>query len=1042
MDGSLTSLSGVFAGRYTVEATLGRGATSTVYRARDARTDRPVAIKVLRRELAEALGAERFLREIKVTEGLHHPRVLPVLDSGKYEGQLYFVAPFMDGGTLRQRLERDSQLPLDVAIAIACTVAEALAYAHAQGFIHRDVKPENILFSGDEVCLADFGIARAIERSIEDTTTTTGIARGTPAYMSPEQASAARNYDGRSDIYSLACVLYEMITGMRPFLGPTAQAVISQRFVHPPRPLGVYRNVPPELESVIRRALQLAAADRYQSADEFVKALRGVPTKDFDRPATYFGRVRGLITTHRRSLAVGTGVLALAVAVVVTSQRSVAHRRSELVADTTRIALMPLEGALARAAVWHDDDLLHQALSRWRGINVVDQFQVSDGLRRVGPIESTEKADELARSLGAGRYIRGRLTAGGDGWRAYVALYAVGNERPLYAATEKVPADFGDAAHAYERLADSVLLRGAGGVSGPGNTGGTLSLPAVQAFGRAQTALDQWDLTAADSALQSAAAYDPDYARASMWMAQVRAWRNLPPSSWSLVAQRALVLSNQLSQREAELAAALVFLGNGEFARACDVYSRLRDQNGRDFAAWYGLGQCRMLDDIVVGDAASSSGWRFRASVAQAMSAYARAFEILPSVHRGYERGAFESLRSLLLVSQDIRPGHRAGDSAVFYGRLGLVGDSLVMIAYPWQMIFSGDRASIPPGYHEALTRRRADFRRIAAGWSAAFPENAAAKHGVAVALDLLGDASSIDTMRLARRLERDSTRRLRLAAAEVILLVKFGVPGNSARLKAAHALADSLLSTTSKLSVAEAEALAPVAALSGRCSLVDDLVRDAVPIEGYPGVPVSLWADANVLVTRLAMGCRLGETTVRSVSAQIEQTIGKPGTEQHGRIEQMLLYRSVILAPSIDRAVIEHLSNGTQDELLLAARSIAHGDRPGARVALTSVANRADPGAPTPDITLARARLWLAAGDSTNAAKTLDTALNAVISYAAIDMTDPVNAGALTSMMLLRAQLAAAKSDLSTAGIWKSATTTLWASADFDVRQRLKNAF
>jgi hypothetical protein len=135
-------------------------------------------------------------------------------------------------------------------------------------------------------------------------------------------------------------------------------------------------------------------------------------------------------------------------------------------------------------------------------------------------------------------------------------------------------------------------------------------------------------------------------------------------------------------------------------------------------------------------------------------------------------------------------------------------------------------------------------------------------------------------------------------------------------------------------------------------------------------------------------------------------------------------------------------LSNGTQDELLLAARAIAHGDRTGARVALTSVANRADPGSPTPDITLARARLWLAAGDSSNAAKTLDTAFDAVISYGAIDMTDPVNAGALISMMLLRAQLAAAKSDPSTAGIWKSATTTLWASADFDLRQRLKNAF
>ncbi|HEY8851346.1 MAG TPA: protein kinase [Gemmatimonadaceae bacterium] len=1038
MDGSATSLAGIFAARYTVEGTLGRGATSTVYRARDTRTDRPVAIKVLRRELAEALGAERFLREIRVTEGLHHPRVLPVLDSGDYDGQLFFVVPFMNGGTLREKLNRESQLPLGVAVTIACTVAEALAYAHAQGFIHRDVKPENILFSGDEVCLADFGIARAIERSIEDTTTSTGIARGTPAYMSPEQASAAKNYDGRSDIYSLACVLYEMVTGMRPFLGPTTQAVISQRFVHPPRALSVYRNVPPKLESVIMRALQMSAADRYQTADEFVKALRAIPAEDLERSGTYSRRLRDLMASPAWRVAAGTGVLVLAFALAFTSRRTLAHRNSVTASDTTRLVLLPLEGATARTAQWHDDDLLHQALSRWRGLYVADQFQVADGVRRVGAVESTDKADELARSLGAGRYMRGRLTEGGDGWRAHVALYEIGNERPLYAATEKLPSDFAAAAQAYERLADSVLLRGGGGGPAPGTGGGTLSLPAVQAFGRAQTALDQWDLTAADSALQAASAFDPDFARASLWMAQVRAWRGLPRTSWSLVAERALALSGQLSQRERDLTSALVFLGNGEYARACDVYSRLRDRNDHDFAAWYGLGQCRMMDNIVIADPASPSGWRFRANVARAMAAYARAFEILPSVHRGYERGAFESLGSLLLVSQNLVAGHRQTDSAVFYGRLGLVGDSLVMVAFPWQEVFSGDPASIPPGFSEALARRRADFRRIAAGWSAAFPENAAAKHAVAAALELLGDASSIDTIRLARRLERDSTRRVRLAAQEVVLLVKFGVGGDLKRLAAAHALADSLLATTATRRRGEAGALASVAALSGRCSLIDALVRDSVVV-GYPGVPASLLAEANVLAARLAMGCRLQDPTLRSVWMLIERMIGKTTGEDRGRLEQMLLYRPVVLAPLVDRDVTERLTRSTHDELLLAARAVARGDRNGARAALALVAKRSDPGAPTPDITLARARLWLDAGDSTSAAKTLDTSLGAVLSYGAVDLADPVNAGALVSMMVLRGELAGARSDSTAARFWRSASRTLWSTADADVRQRLK---
>ena len=1041
MDVSLTSLSGVFAARYTVEAILGRGATSTVYRARDARTDRPVAIKILKRELAEALGPERFLREIKLTEGLHHPRILPILDSGESEGRLYFVAPFMDGGTLRERLTRETQLPLETAITIACTVAEALAYAHTQGFMHRDVKPENILFSNGEVCLADFGIARAIERSIEDTTTTTGLARGTPAYMSPEQASGTRDYDGRSDIYSLACVLYEMITGMRPFVGPTAQAVISQRFLHAPRAVSVYRHVPEKLESVIMRALQVAAADRYQTADEFAKALRAIPLTDFKRSEGYGGRLMKLVSTPMRRVAVGAGALAVAATVAVTSQRVMGSRESAILPDTTRLVLMPLEGAAARTAQWHDDDLLHQALSRWQGLHVVDQFQVADGLRRVGAIESVGKAEELARSLGAGRYVRGRLTNSGDGWRAYVGLYQVANERPLYAASEKLPSDFAAAARVYENLADSVLLRGATGSPVPGSEVGSLSLPAVQAFGRAQTALDQWDLTAADSALQAATTFDPNYARARVWMAQVRAWRDMPRNTWSAPAGQALGLAGELSQREGDLAAALVLLGKGQYARACEVYSSLRDRNDRDFAAWYGLGQCQMMDDIVVADATSPSGWRFRASVAKAMAAYARAFEILPSVHLGYERGAFETLSGLLLVSQDIVTGYRQSDSAVFYGRLGLVGDSIVMVAIPWQVMFSGDPKSIPPGHQEALTRRRTDFRRITAGWSAAFPKNSGAKQAVAIALDLLGDASAIDTMRLARMLESDSTRRIRLAAAEIILLVKFAVPNNLDRLNAAHALADSLLSGGSNRSAGQAEALAPIAALIGRCSLIDDLVRDAVPVEGYPGMPRSLLADANVLATRLAMGCRLRDPTLRSVAADIEQTIGKRGKEEHGRIEQMLLYRPIVLAPLMERAVTEHLSVGTQDQLLIAARSVARGDKNGARTALTSVANRADPGAPTPDITLARARLWLDIGDSTSAAKTLDLALNSVLSYAAIDLTDPTNAGALVSIMMLRGQLAAAASDSSTAATWKSATATLWSTADDDVRQRMSNA-
>ena len=275
MAGSPDVLSGTFAGRYTIERELGSGATATVYLARDTQRGINVAVKLLRPELAQSVGAERFLREIRLNEKLHHPHIVPVLDSGEYDGRLYFVLPLMEDGSLRQLLMREKQLPIEQAIAITKTIAEALHYAHQQNLIHRDVKPENILFTSGQACLADFGIAKAVERALDQSTTESGMVRGTPAYMSPEQASGSRQYDGRSDQYSLACVLYEMLAGVPAFIGPTPEAVIAQRFQHPPRELRVYRpSVPPSIETAITKALAISPADRFATLAEFAAALQ------------------------------------------------------------------------------------------------------------------------------------------------------------------------------------------------------------------------------------------------------------------------------------------------------------------------------------------------------------------------------------------------------------------------------------------------------------------------------------------------------------------------------------------------------------------------------------------------------------------------------------------------------------------------------------------------------------------------------------------------------------------------------------------------
>ena len=231
-------------GTYTIERELGRGGMATVYLARDIRHQRHVALKVLRPELAATLGPDRFLHEIRIAAGLQHPHILPVFDSGEAAGQLWYSMPYVEGETLRDRLRREKQLPLDDACRIALQVLSALEYAHGHGVIHRDVKPENILLEDDQAVLADLGIARAVTAVGEERLTETGLSLGTPAYMSPEQACAEPNIDGRTDIYSVGCVLYEMLAGEPPYTGPSPQAIVARRLTEPPPRLRTIRDVP------------------------------------------------------------------------------------------------------------------------------------------------------------------------------------------------------------------------------------------------------------------------------------------------------------------------------------------------------------------------------------------------------------------------------------------------------------------------------------------------------------------------------------------------------------------------------------------------------------------------------------------------------------------------------------------------------------------------------------------------------------------------------------------------------------------------------
>jgi len=304
----LARLKAALADRYAIDRELGHGGTATVYLAQDLKHGRSVAVKVLRPELAAALGAERFLREIEIAARLTHPHILPLHDSGEAKGFLYYVMPFVDGESLRDRLRREQQLPIEEAVRIAREVATALSHAHSHDVVHRDIKPENILLSGGEAVVADFGIARAIVAAGAETLTDTGLAVGTPGYMSPEQATGAEHLDGRSDVYSLGCVLYEMLAGHPPFLGTTAQEVLARHSLDAVPPLRTIRpELPQAVEHAVRKALAKSPADRWRTPAALSEALaQAVAPPSLPRRAA---RSIGLVAAGASLLATGYALL-------------------------------------------------------------------------------------------------------------------------------------------------------------------------------------------------------------------------------------------------------------------------------------------------------------------------------------------------------------------------------------------------------------------------------------------------------------------------------------------------------------------------------------------------------------------------------------------------------------------------------------------------------------------------------------------------------------------------------------------------------------
>jgi serine/threonine-protein kinase len=415
----LERLKSALGDRYAVESEIGRGGMAVVYLAEDLKHRRQVAIKVLHPELAASLGADRFLREIEIVAGLDHPHILPLHDSGAVDGLLYYVMPYVEGESLRDLLQRETQLPVDEAVRIACEVARALGSAHRHGVVHRDIKPGNVLLSEGHARVADFGIARAVSSAGPNSMTATGLAVGTPSYMSPEQASGEQ-VDERSDLYALGCVLYKMLSGEPPLVGPTTQSTAAKRLTDRPTPLPVLRDtVSLELDAVVEKSLSRSPADRFRTADEFAAALDAVGKGD---DAETVDPVR---ESARRPAVIATAVVIILVAAWLLVPRLMTpdggNSRAPAGRDMSRsIAVLPFENISGSEEDSYFVDGVHAEiltrLAKIGGIVPISRASV------LAYREAPKPPEEVAEELGVAVVLEGSVQRTGDRIRFNVQL--------------------------------------------------------------------------------------------------------------------------------------------------------------------------------------------------------------------------------------------------------------------------------------------------------------------------------------------------------------------------------------------------------------------------------------------------------------------------------------------------------------------------------------------------------------------------------------------------------------------------------------------
>jgi tRNA A-37 threonylcarbamoyl transferase component Bud32/tetratricopeptide (TPR) repeat protein len=1030
----------VIAGRYQIDREIGRGGMATVYLVHDIRHDRQVALKFIHAEVADGQATERFRREIALLARLQHPHILPLYDSGEWEGALFYVMPYIAGESLRGRIKREGQLPVDEAIRLAREVADALAYAHAHDVIHRDIKPENILLSEGHALVGDFGIAQAVSRAGGRRLTDAGFAIGTLSYMSPEQGSADP-IDGRSDLYSLGCVVYEMLTGKVPFSGPTAIAILAQRFGAPAAPMRQKRaEIPQAVDAAVLKAIAPIPANRFQSMTEFSSALASAEDASASR-----ANAKLVIPPIWRWSAAVLGLGALAVLFF-------AFKPAPL--DPDLYVVLPFVHRANAAPQLLDGDncqqLLYEAFGRWNGITLVDDMRAHDARARVNTAPlSLKDALRTARSLRAGRMAWGEVWQSRGDIAVRGLIYDVRTEKPVKQYTVTLRSDLGDAERRFDELADTLLVpvAASGRATLPFSSDGvrgSRSIPALTTYFRAHEALAAWQLDSAEALFREAIDLDPDYPHANYWLAQVMAWRgDTDPAQWQPSAQRAVAKSSRLSARDSTLAAALLDMSEGRFAVACARYEQMRaGKDSLDFSVWYGLGDCRARDTVIVKSAASPSGYKFRSGYESAIRAYTKALTLVPSSHLAFAGIGFERLSVRLFTqSNQVRSGAVDGDSTLWGAFPSLSNDTLAFVPYPYAQIATGTTLR-PQSTAAAIARNRSLLERLASEWTQEFPRSSAAFEALAHSLELEGritgagspNSSALAALDRARALTTDTVDARRLGVMRTRLLVMSG------DFTGARALADSILGAAPARSPSEGEALKALAALTGRIGRTVELLRVEAPAVRFlsptnhvvqPPLPVA--ESAQTMLGYVSLGA--SADSILAARQRVERAIvSYVPIDSRTAVREAVLNMPLTLAYPIVPALSLERAGGNGDYLLNIQRAAAKHDSASVHEQLRAIGRlRAldRPGELSIYLTYQEAWLLLQVGDTAAAARQLDASLAALPALGPYVLDYVQDAAFLVRAMALRSDLAASAGDTRTAQHWAIAVSQLWSGAD-----------